>query len=366
MRRTIDHHHVSPHGRRFRIPGNIIRFSFILTVLPGFFTGILSGQTINRVGTTSAAFLKIGVGARALGMGEAVATASEDITAMFWNPAGLAMSPRKQILLNHYNYLADLTFEYGAVSLPVGNLGTFGAFVSYLGMPDIERTTIQWPDGNGELVSANSFSAGLGYARSLTDRFAIGGNVKFIKETIWHSSASGVAFDLGLLYRAFFKNIRIGMSISNFGGDLQMNGRDMLIQHDINDVFAGNNQNINGHLDTEAYPLPVLFRVGLSANLTKDIVPVPHTSWVVAVDAVHPNDNREYMNAGTELMFYDFFAMRGGFRQLLLNGEEREGGLTFGFGLNLKLMQYALLLDYANVDFGRLDHTHKFSLILSF
>lgn len=326
--------------------------------------GSLSAQSINRVGTTAAPFLKIGVGARALGMGEACATQTEDVTSMFWNPAGLARTDMKQILLNHYDYIADLYYEYGGVAIPMGNLGTFGAFISYLGMPDIERTTVQFPDGNGEYVSANSFAVGLSYARALTDRFSIGGNVKYIKETIWHSSAGGLALDIGLLYRAFFKNIKIGMSISNFGGDMQMSGRDMQIQHDIDDTFAGNNQNINAHLDTDVFPLPVLFRVGLSANITEDFVTIPNTSWIVAVDAVHPNDNQEYLNVGTELALYDFFALRSGYRQLFL--DENEGGFTFGFGLFLSVSQYRFQLDYANVDYGRLDHTNKFSLILSF
>ena len=80
-----------------------------------------------------------------------------------------------------------------------------GIFFSYLGMPDIERTTIQFPEGNGEQVSANSFATGISYARELTDRFSIGGNLKYIRENIWHSSASTFAFDIGLLYRTIFK-----------------------------------------------------------------------------------------------------------------------------------------------------------------
>jgi hypothetical protein len=230
-------------------------------------------------------------------------------------------------------------------------------------MPDIDRTTIQFPDGNGEKVSANSLAAGFSYSRALTDRFSFGSNIKWVRETIWHSQASGVAFDVGLLYRTFFKNVRIGMNISNFGGDLAMNGRDMLIQHDIDDAFAGNNENINGHLDTEQYPLPVLFRVGLSANIARDFMGLNQTDWIVAVDAVHPNDNKEHLNVGTEIRLWNFFAMRTGFRHLLQ--EDREGGLTFGFGLNLNLGPYRAMLDYANVDFGRLDHANKFSLILS-
>jgi len=323
----------------------------------------MAAQSISRAGTTAAPFLKIGVGARALGMGEACATQAEDVTGLFWNPAGLAWTDKMQVILNHYDYLADIYYEFGGLSIPFQGIGTFGFFFSYLGMPDIERTTIQFPDGNGEQVSASSYAVGLSFARALNDRFSIGGNVKFIREQIWHSHANGVAFDLGLIYHTFFKEVKIGMSISNFGTDMKMSGRDMLIQHDIDDSFAGNNQNVNAYLDTDEFPLPVLFRVGLSANIAQDIIGLENYDWIIAVDAVHPNDNREHLNIGTEILIYDLFALRAGFRNMLL--DEREGGLTFGAGLRVKLMQYIVRLDYAFVDYGRLDHTNKFSLILS-
>jgi len=321
-------------------------------------------QSIGRVGTTAAPFLKIGVGGRALGMGEAYTTQAEDITGIYWNPAGLANISKIQVLLNHYDYIADIRFSFGAVAIPVAGFGTIGSFIGFLGMPDIERTTIQMPNGTGERVSANSFVIGLSYARALTDRFAIGGNVKYIRETIWHSIANGFAFDVGVFYRTFFKNVKIGMSITNFGTEMQMQGRDMLIQHDINDTFEGNNENIGGHLDTDGFPLPILFRVGISANVLEDFFKVEGYDWILAVDAVHPNDNKEYLSTGMEVKIHEMISLRAGYRQLLL--EDREGGLTLGFGLNVRVAGAEVNVDYANVDFGRLDRQNKFSLIFSF
>jgi len=322
-----------------------------------------TAQTVSGVGTTSSAFLKIGVGGRALAMGEAQSTQAEDVTALFWNPAGLARLERPQILLNHFDYLVDMSFEYAGIALPIQNIGTFGMFFSYLGMPDIERTSITFPEGTGEMVSANSFSVGVSYARALTDRFSIGGNAKMIKETLWHSHASGVAADIGVLYSTFFKNLKIGMSISNFGSDMQMDGRDMLVQHDIDALSNGNNGNINANLDTDAFPMPILFRVGLSANFARDFFNLQSHDLIVAVDAVHPNDNREYLNVGSEYRFKNLLALRAGYRQLFL--EDRQGGLTFGFGLHFKVMANELAFDYANVDYGILDRQNKFSLILT-
>ncbi|HNW60123.1 MAG TPA: PorV/PorQ family protein [bacterium] len=323
----------------------------------------LYAQKISGVGTSAAAFLKIGVGARALGMGEAQSTQAEDITAMFWNPAGLAKIERMQILLNHYDYLADMKFEYAGIAIPVRNVGTFGVFFSYLGMPDIERTTITYPDGNGEMVSASSFAAGVSFARSLTDRFAIGGTGKLVHESIWHDDAGGMALDVGVQYRTFFKNLKIGMSISNFGADMRMDGRDMLVQHDIDETSGGNNGNINAQLSTDEFPLPILFRVGISANLAEDFLGLKEHDLIVAVDAIHPSDNREYLNVGAEYSFKKLFSLRGGYRQLFL--EDSEGGLTFGMGLHAKVLNTDLLLDYAMIDYGILDRQNKFSLIMS-
>lgn len=336
-------------------------FAFVLFI---FFCATLNAQSISGVGTTAAPFLKIGVGGRALGMGEAYTTQVEDVTALFWNPAGLAQIVKNQILLNHYDYLADLHYEFGGIAIPIHTIGTFGFFFSYLGMPDIERTTVLSPEGNGEKVSANSYAAGLCFARALTDRFSIGGSVKYLRETIWHSQASGMAFDIGVLYRTFFKNLKIGMSITNFGSDMQMRGRDMLAQHDISELVAGNNENINAHLDTDEFPLPILFRVGISANLTQDFFNITEHDWILSVDAVHPNDNKEFLNVGSEIKIYDRIALRAGYRQLFL--QDHEGGMALGFGLHFNIMNSDMYLDYATVDYGRLDNQNKFSLIFSF
>ncbi len=341
-----------------------LRLGWVVLIIILCFSISLNAQSVSRVGTTAAPFLKIGVGGRALAMGEAYATRAEDVTGLFWNPAGLANLYKRQILINHFDYIADLSYVFGGIAIPFPALGTFGFSFSFLGMPEIERTTIQFPEGNGEKVAANSFAAGLSFARSLTDRFSIGGSIKYIKENIWHCHSSAVAFDIGVLYHTIFKNLTIGMSISNFGTDLKMDGRDLLIQHDISEQVAGNNQNINANLETDKYPLPVLFRVGISSNLAKDFFEMEKYDFILAIDAVHPNDNKEYLNLGSEIKLYDLIALRAGYRQLLL--EKREGGLTFGFGLNMNIMNYEVALDYANVDFGRLDRSNKFSLIFSF
>lgn len=323
----------------------------------------LNAQSVSRVGSSAAVFLKIGIGGRGLGMGEAVTTTSEDVTAVYWNPAGLVASDKTQVLLNHYDYIADISYDYIAIAFPVGEAGNLGLHFGYLGMPDIERTTINEPMGTGEMVSASSFTAGISFARELTDRFAIGGTIKMVQENLWHVSTTGYAMDLGLTYVTAFKKIKIGMSISNFGSEMQLGGRDLLVQHDIDKQSNGNNSNINALLKTAKYSLPILFRVGVSANITRDFFGVQGHDLILALDAVHPNDNYEYLNVGTEYSFRKMLSLRAGYRKLFLS--EAEGGLTFGLGLHISVLNFDMQLDYAAIDYGRLDYLNKFSFILS-
>ncbi len=335
----------------------IMLFTFILPAT-------LLAQSVSRVGTTAAPFLKIGVGARGLAMGEAAVTQASDVTALYWNPAGLGIMPRNQLILNHYEYVADLSFDYAGVAIKLPNVGTIGFQFTYLGAPDIERTTLLQQDGTGEMVSVSFYAAGLSFGRSLTDRFAIGGTIKLIQENLWHSRASGVSLDLGILYTTIFKNMKLGMSVSNFGSGMKMSGRDLLVQHDIDPNAGGNNETINADLTTDEFPLPILFRVGMSSNLTRDFFGLENHDLIIAMDAIHPNDNREYMNIGGEYLFHRFVALRAGYRQLFL--DEKEGGFSFGFGLHFNISRFELNLDYAALDFGRFDYLNKFSFIFSF
>jgi hypothetical protein len=323
-------------------------------------------QLISKVGTTAAPFLKIGVGSRALAMGEAYVTLAEDVTALYWNPAGLGTLQRNQVIFAHYDYFADLNFEFGGVALYVPEFGTIGASFTYLGSPDFERTTELRPEGTGEMVSSSFYAFALGYGRMLTERFSIGGNIKYVHESLWLSSADGFALDLGVMYRTIFKDIKIAMSISNFGSSMKLDGRNLTVQHDIDELSNGNNDNINATLNTDEFSMPVFFRFGISSNITKDFFDIEGQDFTVSVNALHPNDDKEYVNIGAEYKYASLIALRGGFRRLFMSEDEREGGLTFGVGLEYDFGGLGVAVDYAAIDYGRFDYLNKFSFILSF
>ena len=202
---------------------------------------------------------------------------------------------------------------------------------------------------------------GLTYAYNLTDRFSLGGTVKYIQQKIWNSSASSIALDLGVLFHSDIYGLRIGATITNFGSAMRIDGKDLLVQHDIDPNSSGNNDQILANLQTDDFPLPLTFRIGLAM----DVVDSDDHRVTLAADALHPNDNDESINVGMEYIFSSLIAFRVGYKSLFLDNSEE--GLTAGVGLNYDFTNdFGVRVDYAYQDFGILDYTQHFSLGIKF
>jgi len=316
-------------------------------------------QTMTKTGTTAAQFLKIGVSPRSIGMGGAFAAISNDASAMYWNPAGLSRMQSGEAMFNHVEWLADIKYEYAGVVLDLRDLGAIGANVSVLTMDQMMVRTVENPEGTGEYFTAGGLSIGLSYARNLTDRFSIGFNAKYIREYIWHESAYGFAIDVGTMYiTPFFNGLRIGASMSNFGPKMQMQGRDATV---IYRSGAAQGNVLNADLQLEHYDLPLLFRVGLSTEVFKS----SDIRLTTAIDAIHPNDNTEYLNGGLEFAWNEMLFLRGGYKSLFQRGGEE--GFTLGIGLNYRVAgEVAVKIDYAYQDFGRLKNVQYISMGVRF
>ncbi|MFH0881633.1 MAG: PorV/PorQ family protein [bacterium] len=318
-------------------------------------------ENVSKTGTTAAPFLEIEVGARAIGMGGAFTATANDITAIYWNPAGLATLKQGEASFVHTQWLADVNFDHVAAVIPVSPEIWFGGFVSAVTMNEMEVRTIDYPDGTGEYFQANDIAIGITGAWRLTDRLTIGGNGKYISQKIWHMSASSVALDLGLLFTTPFKDVRLGMSVSNFGPDMQMTGRDTRIYYDQDPTNPGNNDRIPANLETEKWPLPLLFRVGLAGEVLEN----RFGRLTLAMDAVHPSDNHEYVNVGGEFSYRDWAFLRAGWKTLFL--EDTEQGLTAGAGIRYYLVgNTAFVADISYADFGRLERVIRYSLGIMF
>ncbi len=329
----------------------------------------------SKVGTTAAQFLKIGVGARANGMGGAFVAVANDVTSLYWNPAGLGRLYHNEAILLHTEWLADISFDYAGVAVNMGGLGSIGVSITSVSMGEMRVRSELEPEGTGEYFNASDIAGSLAYARSLTDRFSIGFNFKYIRQNIWHMSANGFAVDVGTIFVTQFNDMKIGMSISNFGTDMKMSGRDAREYIDVNPDANGSNDQIPAFRQMEAWALPLTFRVGVAMDAFK----TDKNRLTVALDALHPNDNAEYVNLGFEYAFYNWAFIRCGWQALFLEDDER-GGLfsegnegsdivpsNVGVGVNYSFSPgLTLKLDYAFADFGRLENTQRFSIGIEF
>jgi len=332
---------------------------FVIVLITSFIISGLHAQNLTKSGTTAAQFLKIDVGPRAIGMGGAFTATADDISAAYWNPAGLASNLSGEAFFNHTDWFLDVALEFVGAAVHVPGVGTIGGFVSALTMDDMDVRTEELPEGTGERFDAGGLAIGLSYARNLTDRFSIGFNAKYISEYIWHSKAAGFALDIGTIYRIPIKNeFRIGASISNFGSKMKLDGRDLI---DIKQVGGTGGNLINTKTDIDAYELPLTFRVGVAMDVWK----TEGSRLIAAVDAVHPNDHTEYLNSGMEYAWNEIFMIRAGYKSLF--EKDTEQGLTAGFGIHYRLMDYVMLkIDYAYQEFGRLTDVHQFAFGIKF
>lgn len=102
-----------------------------------------------------------------------------------------------------------------------------------------------------------------------------------------------------------------------------------------------------------------MFRFGLAM----DVVKSRYLRLSCAVDAVHPNDNSEYLNLGAEFAYDEMFMLRAGFRQLFMKNSL--GGLTIGGGIRYKINDsLGIIVNYAYADYGRLLDVHFFDVSL--
>jgi len=339
----------------------IILAAFIAMPSQAQLSGEGETDTITKVGTTAAQFLKIGVGARAVAMGGSFSAEANDLSALYWNPAGLSKIRGGALQLSTTRYLADITYSHAAVGFNLGSMGTLATSLLYLDSGDMEVRTINEPEGTGERFSKQDLALQVSYARALTDRFSIGTTVKYIREKIWHSSATATAFDIGVLFTTPYEALRLGASMSNFGPKMQMSGRDIIFSVDPAQNQEGNVEVVNTEYLLDRFPLPLLFRVGLAW----DAINTADHRVLVTTDAATPNDNSQYVNSGMEYSFRDLLALRLGYRNRFETDGEQ--GLTWGVGLNMRIDRSTRAsFDYAYADFGRLEQTHWYTFNLTF
>ncbi len=295
-----------------------------------------STRPFEKVGTYSAQFLKIGISARAAGMGSAFTAVSNDATSLYWNPAGMVEQPRTLVTVNTVVWPADIDVYFaGAVFNTPYLPGSFGVSARALAMDPMVERTIYIPDPQGESVrkfDAGDMSFGLSYATYFTDRFSAGFTGHFIHMGLADKSVEALAFDFGLLYRIGIQGMRLGMMVQSLGGEVDF--------------------------DDRASKLPTAFKVGLSIDAFRSGA---HTLLATG-EFAHPVDNKERMNVGMEYSFNRFCMLRSGYNI----GYDTQK-LAWGVGFRIDTSQTSDIgLDYAWEDLGYLGTSHRFSMNFSY
>ncbi len=315
----------------------------------------------DKVGSTAAQFLGITAGARSSGMGGAYVAISDDGSGMYWNPGGLARTTGNRVTFSNMNWFVGSQIQDASVVINGENSGNFGLSVRSLDYGEIAVTTIDNPEGTGERFTPTDLSVAFSYSRFVTEKFSIGASTRFVQQKIWNESATGFAFDLGMIYTTDFKNMRIGMSILNFGGDMQLQGDDLRRPIDVDEGINGNNGRVEGYLGTKAWPMPLIFRVGIAI----DLIDTEYHKIEFAVDAKHPNDNSESLDVGMEYGFHDLVFFRGGYRSLFSSRTEDQN-MTAGFGLKYAIGGVTANLGAAYMTHEYLDNPLLWTLEIEF
>lgn len=319
------------------------------------------GGDFSKAGTAVAQFLKIGVGARAMGLGGTFTAVASDVSTIYWNPAGITNLPTTSIGFTHTQWFADISHDFAGISIPLSSGDFIAVSATSLSTGEQEVTTIAKPEGTGVFYDVMDLAIGLTYARQLTDRFSVGLSVKYVQQRLYNETASAITLDIGSYLRTGFHNLIIGMAIANFGGTMKLDGRDLITITDINKDVSGS-YNPDSRLTTQEWPLPLIFRVGLAMDIVGGLDPViasEESRFTLAIEGTHLNDNNERVNIGAEYSWTEMVFARAGYK---LNYDQEEW--TFGAGLNIPLGNQIVVFDYAFIQFKDLGNVSQFSLEL--
>ncbi len=329
----------------------------LLILLSQIFANYIFAQDRQKLAQTGLKFLSVSLDPRASGMGDAVTSVFAKSTSMLYNPSIMGeMDGIADFSFGSTRWIADINYIYGtgAFNLFDGDYGVIGVSLVAVDYGDFIGTIVA-PNDNGYLevgtFKPTSMALGFGYANKLSEKFSVGGNIKYVRQSmgtavsgydaagnskIEDNSVNSLAFDFGILYHTGFKSLDFGMSIRNFSSELKYKD--------------------------EEFQLPLTFKIGLSINAL-DLFNIDRSvhSLLLAVDASHPRDYPEQISVGAEYLFLNTFAIRGGFTSPT---DEQE--FSAGVGIRQSIADIKFAIDYSYTPFGIFSNVHRFSVNLAY
>ncbi len=314
-------------------------------------------------------FMSIGIGGRALGVGSAYTSLANDVTAGYWNPAGLARIEYPQVALSHDERFGNLiNYDYAAFAFPSGantinletqekeyNAASFGISIIRLGVDGIPDTRKAWADSNGNglfddginlrpdynaitFFNASDWVVYFTYAKQSSENLFYGANVKLIRRNIGEFHGTGIGFDVGVQYLAT-ESLVLGANLQDATTTLVSwnTGTNELISPTLKLGAAYFLEIFNGKL-TPAVGTDVRFE-NRRFSAVANVGPISFDPQV-----------------GVEFDYKKVVAVRAGYNDI--------GNLTLGAGIHLRKLD----IDYSFAKFDAADqlgNTHRISLRLT-
>jgi long-subunit fatty acid transport protein len=331
----------------------------VLALLAGLAPTLLApapAAAQSKTGTAIAEFLAIEPSARLGAMGNAGVAVADGIEGVWFNPGVIGALDHSAVMFTHAVWFADISYDYAAGAFPIGRLGNVFAGVTALNSGDIDVRTVDQPLGTGERYDVANTALALGFGRQITSRFAAALQFNYVHERIWHSTLSTMTASAGTVYRLTDAGGRLGFSLANIGTRAQYGGRDLALLYDANPDEHGDNSTLPGEQATDDFPVPILFRLGVSWPVRFS----DNSELLLVADALHPSDNPECLNLGVEWTVQKILALRAGYQTLF----ESDSQLGFTFGAGVKLAKGRLRLGYGWADHKYLEGTHRISVVV--
>ncbi|MGH7494433.1 MAG: PorV/PorQ family protein [bacterium] len=311
----------------------------------------VAAQENQKLAQTGLQFLSVVSDARAAALANAMTGLEARSSALFFNPATMGFTPKVMDASFSLNqWIADI--NHNAFSLSIrpaeGEYGVFGASLQTVDYGEILGTRVaaneQGYEEQGN-ISASGFAFGIGYAKALSDRFAVGGQIKLARQNLGNSiiptadsttttiknEAKAVAFDFGTYYKTGLESFVFGFTVRNFSEEIE---------------YA-----------EESFQLPLVFSIGGSMNLV-DLTSFnsKNHSAFFSIQATNDRSHRGQVGLGLEYTFMSILALRGGY---ITNSDEDD--VSFGFGVS----GFGFQADYGYTPFGVFDHVQRVTVRFS-
>lgn len=329
---------------------NVVAALVMWTALPA-----MAQQDIEteRRAQTTMKFLSVSPSARAAALSNAMTALEAGPQSVFYNPGALGRAEHTVgVSLSHADWFADFNYNAASATYDAGTYGVFGAFVrsarygEFLGTV---RADTESGYSDTETFSPSGFAVGISYGRALTDRFAVGGNLKYARQSLGESvmgrseegslrteqvSTSTPALDLGIHYRTGYRSLNFAVAMRNLSPEVSY--------------------------VEESVELPLVFRIGASMDVTDFAAGLgTEHGLLLSVDAERPRDFAEHLKLGGEYRFSDILMLRAGYA---FPGDAE--GASVGGGLTLPVVGYEAGVDYAYTQYGQLGNVHRFGVQL--